>query len=245
LYAARLTRGPVALAFTDRHGGVSRAPYDTLDLAWAGGDDPDALAENRRRLMRDFAPDLDPDTGLAYLQQVHGADVVVVDDRGLLDWGPPLADALVTAQPGMTLMVRAADCVPVLLADTEAGIVGAAHCGRPGLVAGVVPATVTAMRDLGAGALSAWIGPSVCGRCYEVPADLQDDVASVEPASRATTSWGTPSLDVAAGVRAQLQREGIEPVDLSTCTRESPDLFSYRRDGRHSGRQAGIIRVLP
>jgi copper oxidase (laccase) domain-containing protein len=72
---------------------------------------------------------------------------------------------------------------------------------------------------------------------------MQDDVAAVEPVSRATTSWGTPSLDVAAGVRAQLGRDGVEVVDLSRCTRESPDLFSYRRDGPRSGRQAGIIRI--
>jgi copper oxidase (laccase) domain-containing protein len=101
------------------------------------------------------------------------------------------------------------------------------------------------MRDLGAAALTAWIGPSVCGRCYEVPQQLQDDVAAVEPASRASTSWGTPSLDVAAGVRAQLARDGVEVVDLARCTRESPDLFSYRRDGVRSGRQSGIIRIVP
>jgi copper oxidase (laccase) domain-containing protein len=74
---------------------------------------------------------------------------------------------------------------------------------------------------------------------------MQDDVADREPASRATTAWGTPSLDVGAGVRAQLGRDGVEVVDLSTCTRESPDLFSYRRDGRRSGRQAGVIRIAP
>ncbi len=72
---------------------------------------------------------------------------------------------------------------------------------------------------------------------------MQDDVAAAEPASRATTSWGTPALDVAAGVRAQLARDGVEIVDLSVCTRESPDLFSYRRDGPRSGRQAGMIRI--
>ncbi len=82
----------------------------------------------------------------------------------------------------------------------------------------------------------------MCGRCYEVPEAMRDDVSAVEPASRATTSWGTPSLDLGAGVRAQLERDGVEVVDLSRCTRESPDLFSYRRDGRRSGRQAGVIR---
>jgi YfiH family protein len=232
-----VTHGPVELAFTDRHGGVSRAPYDTLNLAWAGGDDPDHLAENRRRLRDDFAPD----DVVAYLQQVHGREVVVVDEVPKA-WRPPHADALVTDQPGITLMVRAADCVPVLLTDTVGAVVGGAHCGRPGLVAGVVPATVSAMRGLGAGDLTAWVGPYVCGRCYEVPQEMQDDVTAVEPTSRATTSWGTPSLDVGAGVRAQLERDGVAVVDLSTCTRESAALFSYRRDGKRSGRQAGVIR---
>ena len=85
----------------------------------------------------------------------------------------------------------------------------------------------------------------MCGRCYEVPQEMQDDVAAVEPATLATTSWGTPSVDVGAGVRAQLGREGVEIVDLSRCTIESPDLFSYRREGKLSGRQAGLIRRTP
>ena len=156
-----------------------------------------------------------------------------------------IGDGLVTAEPGVTLAVRAADCVPVLFADPEAGVIGACHCGRPGVVAGIVPATVAAMRDLGASSITAWIGPHVCGRCYEVPQEMQDDVAAVEPATLATTSWGTPSVDVGAGVRAQLGREGVEIVDLSRCTIESPDLFSYRREGKLSGRQAGLIRRTP
>jgi YfiH family protein len=248
LYAARLTHGPVALAFTDRHGGVSAAPFDSLNLAWAGGDEPEAMAENHRLLLADFAPGAGLES-LAQLSQVHGNAVAEVgsegpghDVEGRLH---AVGDGLVTNQPGVSLMVRAADCVPVLLADEDGAVVGAAHCGRPGLVAGIVPATVAAMRDLGAAALTAWIGPSVCGRCYEVPQQLQDDVAAVEPASRASTSWGTPSLDVAAGVRAQLACDGVEVVDLARCTRESPDLFSYRRDGVRSGRQSGIIRIVP
>jgi YfiH family protein len=237
VYAARLTHGPVELAFTDRHGGVSVAPYDSLNLGSGGGDDPAALTENRRRLVADFAPD----DVVACLHQVHGKDVVVVDTREDSD-RPTHADALVTASAGVTLMVRAADCVPVLLADDSGAVVAAAHCGRGGLVAGIVPATVVAMRELGAGRLTAWVGPYVCGRCYEVPAQMRDDVAAVEPASHATTSWDTPSVDVGAGVRAQLERDSVTVVDLSSCTRESPDLYSYRRDGRGSGRQAGLIR---
>ena len=141
------------------------------------------------------------------------------------------------------LAVRAADCVPVLLADARAGVIGAAHCGRPGLAAGVVPRTLEAMRALGATEITAWIGPHVCGACYEVPAEMQAEVGAIEPASVATTSWGTPSLDLAAGVRAQLERGGAVAVDAGGCTRESPDLYSYRRDGSSAGRLAGLIRI--
>jgi polyphenol oxidase len=245
LYAARLTHGPVELAFTDRHGGVSGAPFDSLNLGWSGGDDPAAMAANHRLLMDDFAPG-DGVEQLAELGQVHGNQVEVVGPQGprhdVHGHLHGIGDGLVTAEPGITLGVRAADCVPVLLADAGAGVIGACHCGRSGVVAGIVPATVAAMRDLGAGEITAWVGPHVCGLCYEVPQDLQDHVAAHEPATRATTSWGTPSLDVGAGVRAQLERDAVEVVNLSRCTVESPDLFSYRREGGLSGRQAGVIR---
>ena len=188
-------------------------------------------------MLADFAPG----GRLADVHQIHGADVDVVEDRA----GDvrPRADALVTGRPGLVLTVRAADCVPVLLAAPDDGLVGAAHSGRPGLAAGVVPATVQALRDRGAGRLVAWIGPHVCGRCYEVPEEMRAEVGADEPAAVSTTSWGTPSLDLGAGVRAQLERCDVEVVDASRCTRESPDLYSYRRDGRSAGRSAGLIQV--
>jgi polyphenol oxidase len=242
LYLARLSHGPVELAFTDRHGGVSAAPFDSLNLAWAG-DDPDHLAENHRRLADDFAPG-DP---VAALSQVHGNDVAYVGPEGprhdIHGHLHATADAVVTDQPGVTLMVRGADCAMVLFADADAGVIGGCHCGRQGLVAGVVTATVERMRALGAGRVRAWLGPHVCGRCYEVPEAMRDEVAAVLPASRATTSWGSPSIDVGAGIKAQLAQADAECVDLSRCTLESPDLYSYRRDHLESGRQAGIIRM--
>jgi YfiH family protein len=248
LYAERLTHGPVELAFTDRHGGVSGAPFDSLNLGWSGGDDLGAMTENHRLLMDDFAPG-DGVERLAELGQVHGHDVVVVGPEGpghdVHGHLHGIGDGLVTAEPGITLSVRAADCVPVLLADVEAEVIGACHCGRSGVVAGIVPATLAVMRQLGATAITAWLGPHVCGRCYEVPQAMQDGVAAVEPATRATTSWGTPAVDVGAGVRAQLEREDVGVVDVSRCTLESPDLFSYRRDRRRSGRQAGLVRLAP
>ncbi len=175
---------------------------------------------------------------MADLSQVHGGDVVRAAPGG----PRASADALVTGEADVVLLVRAADCVPVLLADPAVGVLGAAHAGRQGVAAEVVPHTVAAMRDLGARALTAWVGPHVCGSCYEVPEDLQDEVADKVPATRSTTSWGTPALDLGAGVRAQLEADGVEVVDVGVCTRESPDLFSYRRDGADSGRLAGLIR---
>ena len=235
MYFHRDADGPVDLAFTDRYGGVSGAPFDELNLAIDGDDPEPDRAENLRLLLSDFAPG----DVLADLRQVHGPEVVTATGPVERSEG----DALVTDRVGVVLLVRAADCVPVLLADPDAGVVGAAHAGRPGLAAGVVPATVDRMRALGAREITAWIGPHVCGRCYEVPAGLRDEVGSVEPASVATTSWGTPSLDLGAGVRAQLERAGARVVDVARCTRESADLYSYRRDGRSAGRQAGLVRV--
>jgi polyphenol oxidase len=234
VYYFRDTRGPVDLAFTDRSGGVSVAPWDSLNLSVSGGDDAAAKTENHRRLMADFAPE----GALADLYQVHSARVVVAEP-GMR----PEADGLVTDRDDVVLLVRAADCVPVLFADRDAGVIGAAHAGRVGMVAGVASATVDAMRVLGADRIEAWIGPSICGACYEVPAQLRDEVAAVEPVTAATTSWGTPSIDVAAGVRAQLERAGVEVhLEGAGCTRESPTLYSYRRDGEQAGRLAGVIR---
>ncbi|MDQ4008945.1 MAG: laccase domain-containing protein, partial [Actinomycetota bacterium] len=110
---------------------------------------------------------------------------------------------------------------------------------------GVVTRAVETMRGLGAHRVRAWVGPHVCGRCYEVPAALQQEVASVVPQTRATTSWDTPALDLGAGVAAQLAAAGCEvaPTPL-WCTREDPDLYSHRRDGGHTGRQAGLVWLV-
>lgn len=241
MYAFRTSldtaRGPAELAFTDRHGGVSAAPFDQLNLALCGGDAPASVRENLHRVLEDFAPRAE----LCDLHQVHGADVAVVDEDSPVS--RPEADGIVTRQSGVVLMVRVADCVPVLLVAPESGAVAAAHCGRRGLLAGVVPRTVAGLRALGDSSVRAWIGPHICGRCYEVTEQVRDEVAAGVPASRATSSWGTPALDLGAGVRAQLGELGAEVTDVSRCTRESPDLFSYRRDGAAAGRQAGLVRI--
>ena len=126
------------------------------------------------------------------MHQVHGADVAVVPGAGPATAGPPTCDALVTTDTGVALLARAADCVPVLLGDPDAGVVAAVHSGRHGLAAGVVPAAVARMRDLGARRVTAWVGPHVCGACYEVPEEMRDEVAAAVPEAWSTTRWDTP-----------------------------------------------------
>ncbi|PUA80550.1 polyphenol oxidase family protein [Nocardioides currus] len=177
---------------------------------------------------------------LARLNQVHGDDVLVVDAPMPLGEVPE-GDALVTTTRGLGLMVRVADCVPLVLADAEAGVIGAVHSGRPGMVLDIATRTVEAMRERGAGDLTAWLGPHVCGRCYEVPEAMRDEVAAAVPESWAETSWGTPAVDIGAGVAAQLERAGVRVVDVTGCTVEDRGLHSYRRDGAAAGRFAGLV----
>ena len=178
----------------------------------------------------------------ARMNQVHGDTVLLVEEPGPAPTEPiPTADALVTTTPGLGLMVRVADCVPVLLADPATGVLGVVHAGRAGVALDVVGRTVRRMQEQGAHDLLAWVGPHVCGGCYEVPEQMREDVAAVVPQTRAETTWGTPALDLGAGVRAQLRAHGIDPVEVARCTREDDALHSYRRDGEGSGRLAGLV----
>lgn len=235
------TPGGAHFAFTGRWGGVSAAPYDTLNLGGTVGDDREAVLGNRKRTAE--ALGLDP-ARVCWLRQVHGREVAVADGP----WpggAAPEADGVVTARPGLALAVLTADCTPVLLADPEAGVAGAVHAGRPGLAAGVVPAAIAAMRALGADPdrITARTGPAICGRCYEVPAEMRREVESAAPGSAGETRQGTPSVDLAAGLRRQLADEGVRDVTVSpVCTRESPGHFSYRRS-RTTGRQASYVWI--
>lgn len=244
MFAFHDVLGPVGVAFTDRAGGVSGGDFASLNLASRTEDDPAAVAHNRRLAAEALTGS--PDTPLALMRQVHGDAVAEV---GLpLPADPPEADALVTVEPGLVLAVQVADCVPILLADPEARVVGAVHAGRNGVALDVVRRTVDGLRALGADRLHAWVGPHVCGGCYEVPVSLREEVAARVPASRAETTWGTPSLDLGAAVLAQLTDAGIDRADVHVvgrCTREDPDLYSFRRDGARSGRLAGLVWVRP
>lgn len=228
--------GPVRWAITDRDGGVSGGPLASLNLGGHVGDDPERVEENRRRVAESVGVQRDR---LLFLNQRHSADVVVAKGP----WGgagAPDADGVVTSRPGLALAALVADCTPVLLADPDTGVVGAVHAGRPGMTGGVVGRAVEAMRGLGARRIRAVIGPSVCGRCYEVPEEMRAEAARVSPES-ATVSWtGTPAIDVAGGVVAQLRAAGVDVTWVPGCSREDDRLFSYRRDGR-TGRYAGVV----
>jgi YfiH family protein len=231
--------GPVDWAFTDRDGGVSAEAYGSLNLGGHVGDDPAAVTENQHRLAAALGRTREE---LLFMNQCHGADVVLVD-------GPwpngeaPAVDGLVTTTPNLALAVLVADCAPVLFADPAAGVVGAVHAGRPGMTTGIIDRAIAVMREAGAQDISAVVGPSVCGRCYEVPAAMRDAAAEVSPEACAVSWTGTPAIDVAAGVVSQLRANNVAVRWIPGCTRESSRLYSYRRDGQ-TGRFAGAVQIV-
>jgi YfiH family protein len=226
----------IGAAVTDRSGGVSAPPYGELNLADHVGDDPEAVQRNRA-LLHAAVGESRP---LVTMRQVHGAEVAVIDEEPA---EPPEADALVTGASGLTLAVLVADCVPVLLWDRRAGVVAAVHAGRRGLAAGVLPAAIEAMRERRArpDRISALVGPSICPEHYEVPADMRAQVAAVAPQAAATATSGRPALDLRAGLLAQLRAAGVAGwTVMPQCTAESPEYYSFRRDGT-TGRFAGLV----
>src|SRR5699024_6190944 len=181
--------------FTTRSGGLSEGEYSSLNLGAGVGDEPEAVARNRGVLARK------EDAPVGLMRQVHGTEVHHWDAQSVPTLGEePVADVLLTDAPGAAVGVLVADCVPVPLAGPSAGAQ---------LAAAVVAVTHAA------------IGPCICAGCYEVPQPLQTQASSAVPELRATTAWGTPSLDLAAGVRALLQAAGVRQIDQAgVCTRE-------------------------
>jgi YfiH family protein len=227
---------------TTRAGGASRPPYDTFNLGDHVGDDEGDVYANRKRLAAELGLAEDK---LAWMEQVHGRTATTVD--GSETRAAEATDALVTATPGVALVVLVADCVPILLADAEAGVVSAVHAGRVGTRVGVVPAAVAAMREAGAepSRIEALLGPAICGDCYEVPAAMAADVEKHVPGSACKTRKGTPGLDLRAGLWRQLADLGVGKIGVDPrCTNEDKTLFSYRRDGT-TGRIAGITWIDP
>jgi YfiH family protein len=223
---------------TTRAGGVSKPPFDTFNLGDHVGDEPEAVAANRKRLAA--AIGLEEDR-LVWMNQVHGARVTKVD--GPRDTAVANTDGLLTTTPGLALAVVTADCVPVLMADARAGVVAAVHAGRIGAQSGVVARALEAMQAAGAHVddVSALLGPAVTGANYEVPEEMAAEVEAALPGSRATSRRGTPALDLRAGIARQLKTLGVNAIDIDPrCTFDDPTLFSHRRDAP-TGRLASVI----
>lgn len=230
---------PARGLFTTRAGGVSCAPYDSLNLSLKGSDEWRRVHANRDLVAGAVGLTA---ADLVFAQQVHGDQVAVVDHSGSRprNGGVAGVDALVTTTRGLGLVVLAADCLPVLLADVEAGVVGAAHAGRQGLALGVLQQTVAAMAGLGATRITARIGPAAGPCCYEVPELLAAEVEQTVPGSRATTRQHTPSVDLRRGAELLLIGLGVDVGQVEACTVHDDRFFSYRREGE-TGRHAGLV----
>ncbi|MER5419090.1 peptidoglycan editing factor PgeF [Streptosporangium roseum] len=227
--------GDVRMAFTDRNSRVSIPPDEVERL---GPQAEEVVRQGREQVATGFG--LSPER-VVYMRQVHGARVRYV--TGPLGDTPPALDGVCTDQPGLGLAVLVADCAPVLIADPEAGVVGTAHAGRAGMSTGVIASLVAAMtgRHARPARMVALIGPAICGLCYEVSAGLRDNMVTLIPEAFSVSRWGTPGLDLRAAVTAQLHGLGIDDVlHDERCTMESPELYSYRREGP-TGDFAGYV----
>ena len=222
--------------FTSREGGVSSAPYLSFNLATHVGDDVEAVHKNREILAASFGIIRH---SLFFMNQVHGRDVAVIDENSS-SADLPAVDALFTTSNGIALVTLVADCIPLLLHSPRA--VAAVHVGRAGLINNVAIKALEQMRNLGANQIHAILGPSICGKCYEVPLKMQQEVASTHPASLSSTYQGSPSLDLPAGLIAELMKQGVTYEASPICTMEDPLYYSHRRDNP-TGRFAGVVSL--
>lgn len=214
--------------FTDRRGGSSLAPYESLNLALHVGDDPVAVARNRESLSHLVGQ-------VQFMNQIHGDDFVIVNKLTDID---PTCDALITTTAGIGLAVLVADCIPLLLSSKT--VIAAVHVGRKGLVNSIARKVIHEMRRLGATTIHAQLGASICGRCYEVPEAMADEVARTHPAAHALTRGGTSALDLPKALIAELVSQAVTYEASTQCTLENNEYFSYRRHNI-TGRNAGVI----
>jgi len=214
--------------FTDRRGGSSLAPYESLNLALHVGDDPIAVARNRESLSHLVGQ-------VQFMNQIHGDDFVIVNQLTDID---PTCDALITTTAGIGLAVLVADCIPLLLSSKT--VIAAVHVGRKGLVNSIARKVIHEMRRLGATTIHAQLGASICGRCYEVPEAMADEVARTHPAAHALTRGGTSALDLPKALIAELVSQAVTYEASTQCTLENNEYFSYRRYNI-TGRNAGVI----
>lgn len=239
-----------------RIGGVSKGPWSTLNMGLHTGDDPDHVMQNRRLILPGEGP-------VFWLDQVHGTDVFDADTYQAGGEGGSegvdgvnavvQADALVTSTPGHVLAIMTADCLPVVLGSSDGKVVGVAHAGWRGLVAGVLENTLSFLRSKHpdpAPQWRAWVGPGISARCFEVGDDVRDAFVKADHASsdyfETTGQQGKWYADLSGLARHRLSRWGVAHADVSAlCTYRRPDLFySYRRDGA-TGRMVTMAWLDP
>jgi hypothetical protein len=235
--------------FLGREGGVSTGIFASLNVGLGSGDDRAALAENRARAVAAVSPG----AALVTLHQVH-SNIAVTVTAAFADDARPHADALVTATPGLALGVLTADCVPILFADTDAGVIGAAHAGWKGALTGVAAATIAAMEGLGARRehIAAAVGPCIASRSYEVDAGFRGRFMADSPEHDRFFAHGRAGhfqFDLEGFVAARLAAEGLSRIELlGEDTYSQPSrYFSYRRtthafEGDY-GRQLSLIAL--
>ena len=245
----------ISVAVTTRLGGVSSAPYDTLNLGLHVGDDRDAVLINRERAAVAFGVRLEE---LVFAQQVHGvhpANVTAADaGRGTANQADAFSetDILVTTSPEVTLAILVADCVPIALVDAEARVLAAVHAGWRGTAAGAVGAAVHAMVELGANPtrVHAFVGPAVAPARYQVGDDVREALAQavrpspLDPLVARSDGPGHWRVDLVAANRQQLEAAGVPPghIDESGITTANPALFSDRA-ARPCGRFGLLARL--
>ena len=216
-------------SFTDRTGGLSTGAFLSRNVATHVGDDHATVLANRARLESDLA------LPIQFMDQVHGKVVATIDTQII---SSPTADALVTQIAGIGLAVMVADCIPLLLASSQT--VAAVHVGRKGLMNKVGVEAIREMRSHDASDITAVVGPSICGHCYEVSQDVYEEVTRSFPLAASKTREGGSALDLSRALIDQLESLGAKVIDEGRCTVEDKNLYSYRRDGV-TGRQAGVV----
>lgn len=236
----------IGVAFTDR----VNLSGDLEGGNWFDLSRPDSADANGVISNFQILADLIECDRIALCTQVHGTQINHVGpDYPFLpmNWihvsthASPVADGMITNQLATALVVRVADCVPVLLANPASRTITAVHAGRVGLLAGVLQAAVKAMGIDASSQLQAWIGPHICSACYEVPPAMAQAAWELIPATSAKSRSGADAIDLGAGAQAILETAGVDVIRLDPCTSCDSRFFSYRRDHKGLGRQAGVI----
>lgn len=238
---------PVRHGFFTRRGGASSGLFAGLNCGLGSSDQGEIVAINRARVAE--AMGVAPGA-LLTVYQTHSADVVVVGPGAdLAALGKTQADAIVTDQPGIAIAVLTADCQPILLADAQAGVIGAVHAGWRGALAGVIESAVGAMADLGATRIRAVIGPTISQRAYEVSEEFMEEFLADDPGHHrffAGGPNGRPMFDLPSYGLMRLREAGVEAEWIGHCTYSDPErFFSYRRSTHlHEADYGRLISVI-